>query len=142
MVHELRPSELEDRGLVGALRQRLNSVEKRAGIEFSIEAPQTLSLPGDLEQELYSLAQEALNNALRHSNAASVKLSLKERAGAIHLEVRDDGVGFDPGTLQSTGGMGVRGMEERASVLGGRLFVDSTPGAGTVVRVQIPAHKR
>jgi signal transduction histidine kinase len=142
MVHELRPSELEDRGLIGALRQRLNSVEKRAGIAFSIDAPASLALPGDLEQELYSLAQEALNNSLRHSNAASVKLSLQHRAGAIHLEVRDDGVGFDPGTLQTTGGVGVRGMEERAAALGGRLRVDSAPGAGTVVRVQIPTQKR
>ena len=138
MVHELRPSELENRGLVGALRQRLDSVEKRAGIEPSIDAPENLVMPDYLEQELYSLAQEALNNALRHSNAGSVHLRLQQRAEAFHLEVWDDGVGFDPATLQSTGGMGIRGMEERAHALGGRLLIDSAPGTGTRVRVQIP----
>ena len=138
MVHELRPSELENRGLVGALRQRLDSVEKRAGIEPSIHTPSNLVVPDYLEQELYSLAQEALNNALRHSNAASVHLGLQQIAGTIQLEVRDDGVGFDPATLQSTGGMGIRGMEERAHALGGRLSIDSAPDAGTCVRVQIP----
>ena len=138
MVHELRPSELENRGLVGALRRRLDSVEKRAGIEPSIHTPANLVVPDYLEQELYSLAQEALNNALRHSNAASVHLGLQQIAGTIQLEVRDDGVGFDPATLQSTGGMGIRGMEERAHSLGGRLSIDSAPGAGTRVWVQIP----
>jgi signal transduction histidine kinase len=141
MVHELRPSELENRGLIGALKQRLDSVEKRAGIEFSIDSPTSFVVPEDLEQELYSLAQEALNNALRHSNSRSVRLRLQQHAEVVQLEVRDDGVGFDTSTFQSTGGMGIRGMEERASALGGRLSVDSSPGAGTLVRVQIPIRK-
>jgi signal transduction histidine kinase len=141
MVYELRPSELEDRGLIGALRQRLTSVEKRAGIDFSIEAPASLILPDPLEQELYSLAQEALNNALRHGNARSVKVSLQHRQEGILMEVSDDGVGFDPGRLQSSGGLGIRGMEERVHALGGQLLVESVPGAGTRVRVEIPVAK-
>jgi signal transduction histidine kinase len=141
MVYELRPPELENRGLIGAMRQRLSSVEERAGIEALIEAPASLVLPEDLEPELYSLAQEALNNALRHGNARSVKLALQHVGEAIQLEVRDDGVGFDPGTLQTTGGMGIRGMEERAHALGGRLLVESAPGEGTLVRVQIPIRR-
>jgi signal transduction histidine kinase len=141
MVYELRPPELENRGLIGAMRQRLSSVEERAGIEALIEAPASLVLPEDLEPELYSLAQEALNNALRHGNARSVKLVLQHVGEAIQLEVRDDGVGFDPGTLQTTGGMGIRGMEERAHALGGRLLVESAPGEGTLVRVQIPIRR-
>jgi signal transduction histidine kinase len=123
------------------LRQRLDSVEKRAGIEFSFDAPANLVLPDNLEQELYNLAQEALNNALKHGNARSVKLSLQHRGEAIHLEVRDDGVGFYPSTLQTTGGMGIRGMEERALALGGRLLVESAPGEGTLVQVRIPTRK-
>jgi signal transduction histidine kinase len=142
MVYELRPSELENRGLIGALRQRLSSVEKRAGIEASIDAPADLVLPDYLEQELYSLTQEALNNALRHGNARSVKLRLRQRGEELQLDVRDDGVGFDPHTLRSTGGMGIRGMEERAHALGGRLLVDSAPGEGTLVRVGIPIPER
>jgi len=141
MVYELRPSELENRGLIGALRQRLSSVEKRSGIEASIDAPADLVLPDILEQELYSLAQEALNNALRHGNARKVKLRLQQRGEEIQLDVRDDGVGFDPGMLQSTGGMGIRGMEERAHAHGGRLHVDSAPGQGTLVRIGIPIPK-
>lgn len=141
MVYELRPSELENRGLIGALRQRLNSVEKRAGIEVSIDAPTTLVLPDILEQELYSLAREALNNALRHGKARSVKLTLHRRGGVIQLEVGDDGVGFDPKTLQTTGGLGIPGMEERARALGGQLLVESAPGEGTLVQVRIPTQK-
>jgi signal transduction histidine kinase len=138
MVYQLRPSELENRGLIGALTQRINNVEKRAGIEVSIAAPTNLVLPDHLEKELYSLAQEALNNALRHGNARSVKLGLHQREETIQLEVRDDGVGFDPSTLHTTGGMGIRGMEERAHALGGELLVESTRGEGTLVRVRIP----
>jgi len=141
MVYELRPSELESRGLIGALRQRLESVEKRAGIEVSIDAPANLVLPDYLEQELYSLAQEALNNALRHGKARSLRLSLHRRDEVIQLEVRDDGVGFEASRLQSTGGMGIRGMEERAHARGGGLLVESAPGQGTLVRVRIPTGK-
>jgi signal transduction histidine kinase len=141
MVYELRPSELENRGLIGALQQRLTSVEKRAGIEFSIEAPASIVLPEDLEPELYSIAQEAMNNALRHGNARSVELSVHHSGDRILLEVRDDGAGFDAGTLQSTGGMGIRGMRERAHTLGGQLQIDSAPGEGTRVRVEIPIQR-
>jgi signal transduction histidine kinase len=138
MVFELRPSELDEQGLIGALRQRLNMVEKRAGMDVQMETPPVLSLPKTLEQELYSLAQEALNNALRHANARSLLLRLRRHGAAVELVVQDDGGGFDPDTLPASGGVGIRGMNERVEKLGGRLVVESAPGQGTMVQVRIP----
>jgi signal transduction histidine kinase len=138
MVFELRPSELEQQGLIGALRQRLNTVEKRAGIAAQLDAPSALELPVMLEQELYSLAQEALNNALKHGKAGSVLLRLHEQSDVVELEVRDNGLGFDVDSLPSSGGMGIRGMRERTKKLGGRLIIESSPGQGSLVRVVVP----
>ncbi|UCF96355.1 MAG: HAMP domain-containing protein [Spirochaetaceae bacterium] len=137
MVYELRSSELEQKGLIGALKHRLDTVEKRAGIEVEIDAPASMRLPKLLEQELYSLAQEALNNALKHAKAASLRLRVHSRGDTVTLEVQDDGVGFDPSVLQSSGGVGIRGMKERVEKLGGRLEFESAPSRGTLVSVQV-----
>jgi signal transduction histidine kinase len=104
--------------------------------EFTCEGDQRLA--PDKEQELYRLAQEALNNVLKHAHAARVIMRLAVLDGAATLEIIDDGVGFEP-TLRAADGFGLPGMRERVERLGGRFSIESSPGAGTRVLVEVPA---
>jgi signal transduction histidine kinase len=94
-------------------------------------------LPTDVEEGLYRIAQEALNNALKHAQAKCIAVKLRQGAQAVTLEVNDDGIGFDPSTAREQRGLGLPGMEERATGLGGRLAVNSRPGEGTSVKVEV-----
>ena len=91
----------------------------------------------EAEQELYRVAQEALNNVLKHAHASRVAVRLDVAADRATLEVADDGVGFEP-SLRGGDGFGLPGMRERAQRLGGTLDIESAPGAGTRVRVEVP----
>ncbi len=137
LIFELRPSVLETEGLVGALQARLEAVEGRAGLktEFVVDGEGQLS--PEIEGGLYRIAQEALNNALKHAQAKSITLSLCQDERTVVLEVIDDGVGFDPSTAIEYGGLGLNGMLERAEELGVRLTLESSPGAGAIVRVEV-----
>ena len=137
LLFELRPPVLQEQGLAAALRARLQAVEARAGVvaEFACEGGQRL-VP-DTEQELYRLAQEALNNVLKHAHAARVTMRFAVLNGAATLEIADDGVGFEP-SLRAGDGFGLPGMRERVERLGGSFSIDSSPGAGTRVRVEVP----
>ncbi len=139
LVHELRPSVLEQEGLIGALQQRLDTVEGRSGIETRLLVDGVIDLPIPVEQELYRIAQEGLNNILRHAAATSVIVRLRAAESRIELELVDDGRGFDPDTANTYGGMGLTSMKERAERLGGKLRVTSAPGQGTRVSVSIEA---
>jgi signal transduction histidine kinase len=138
LIFELRPSILDSEGLTNALRARLEAVEERAGLEVELHLEEEMVLPTAVEEGLYRIAQEALNNALKHACARRVCVSLDHREGAIVLEIVDDGVGFDPSTAVEGGGLGLDGMIERAAQMGAELVLDSEPGAGTRVRVEIP----
>ncbi len=133
-VHQLRPTALTEEGLVAALHQRLAAVEGRSDVQARLLADEAIELPAPLEEALYHIALEALNNALRHAGAASVSVTLSRRNGGVVLEIMDDGCGFDPETLGGAG-MGLTTMRERAESIGGRLNVTSKPGAGTRVKV-------
>ena len=137
LLFELRPPLLHERGLAGALRARLQAVEGRSGLttEFVTEGEERL--PPNIEQELYRLAQEALNNVLKHAHATHVTVRMTIEHLRAMLEVADDGIGFEP-SLQGAGGLGLGGMRERVQRLGGTLRIDSSPGAGTAVRVEVP----
>jgi signal transduction histidine kinase len=137
MLHELRPPLLEEEGLIGALRQRLEAVEGRVGIDARVLAEEWIELPPSVEDGLYRIAQEALNNTLKHAQARSVWVRLRSRQEHVELEVADDGVGFDPATVIDGGGMGLASMRERAHKLGGTLTVSSSPGSGTRVKVAV-----
>jgi signal transduction histidine kinase len=137
LLFELRPPLLEEQGLTAALRARLQAVEARAGLEVAFECRGQERLAPDKEQELFRLAQEALNNVLKHAHARHVRVCLELAADRGVLEVADDGVGFEP-SLRGGDGFGLPGMRERAERLGGTLSVESSPGAGTRVRVQVP----
>ena len=137
LVYELRPLALESEGLKGALEQRLETVERRAGIQARVRVQGEVELAPELEEELYGIAHEALNNMLKHARASEVVLSVRVADGTVVLEVADDGLGFDPANIQDKGGLGLLGMQERADKIGGQLDIDSAPGEGTRVRVSV-----
>jgi signal transduction histidine kinase len=137
LVHELRPPDLEDVGLLGALRLRLGAVEKRAGVDARLVAGDVLDLPPQLEDCLYRIAIEALNNSLKHAAATEVVVSLQAAGDDVTLEIRDNGCGFDAGRMDEHGGVGLNSMRERAETRGGRLTIESAPGQGTKVQVRI-----
>jgi signal transduction histidine kinase len=136
LLFELRPPLLEERGLLGALQSRLSAVESRAGLVTELHGESAERLEPETEQELYRLAQEALNNVLKHAHARHVAVRLDVSSDRAILEVSDDGVGFEP-SLRNGGGFGLPGMRERVERLGGTLQIESAPGAGTCVRVEV-----
>lgn len=138
LIFELRPPLLEEEGLVGALQQRLDAVEKRSGVEAWLTVEGVVELPAGMEDELYRICQEALNNALKHAGAGTVLVSLRVDPGQVMLTIQDNGCGFDPDAARQSGGMGMESMQVRAGRLGGTVVFDSTPGEGTRVRVRIP----
>ena len=139
----LRPPELEEVGLALAVRAHVRSLKERLG--FTVEADLEevdafLSLSGKLA--VYRIVQEALSNARRHAGAGRTALRLRVDEGHVVAEVTDDGRGFDPTSrMEFDRGLGLVGMRERASMVGGRLVIESAPGAGTTVRAYIPLCK-
>jgi signal transduction histidine kinase len=141
LVYQLRPLVLKREGLVGALQHRLDAVEKRAGVDARLLIDGNVELPASAEEELYRIAQEALNNALKHAAPTSVTVRICADERGMVLEVADDGRGFDPGSISGEGGMGLVSMRERAEKLGGKLDVKSAPGEGTSVFVSLEVDK-
>ena len=153
LVYELRPLALRQAGLVGALQQRLDAVERRAGVDARLVViggdpgeRQEVELPADVEEALYRIAQEALNNALKHTQPSSVTVTLRIEgplaSRRVELEVADDGTGFDAvaipgGAGGGAGGIGVISMRERADKVGGTLTIHSAPGEGTTIKAVI-----
>ena len=137
LIFELRPLILQVSGLATALQARLEGVEGRVGLETEFRGDGVGRLPLDVEEGLYRIAQEALNNVLRHAHANHVLVSLQQIDRVVVLEVADDGIGFDPATVQEQRGFGLQGMEERAARIGGKLTVHSRPGAGTTIKVEV-----
>ena len=127
-------------GLGGALRTYLSDFTEREGIEatFSIEGEKRKGMA--MERELFRIAQEALNNVAKHSQATSASVSLIFNTGQVRLRIEDDGIGFD--TFQSRAGLGLQNIRERAEGLGGQLAVESVSGKGTKITVEIPLKER
>jgi signal transduction histidine kinase len=137
LVYELRPPVLKKEGLIRALRQRLEAVEGRSGVEARLAVDELGRLPQKVEHELYHITNEALNNALKHAAASSVAVYLREKNGLIELEVVDDGIGFDPEEVSKLGGMGLKTIRERVESLGGNLTIHSVPGEGSWIKVTV-----
>jgi signal transduction histidine kinase len=136
LLYELRPPELDRLGLPGALRYRLEAVEQRIGLEARFTVRYRVPVPAEVEEGLFWIAQEALNNVLKHANASKVFLSLISDSSQVNLEIRDNGQGFEL-NAQAVGGMGLVGMRERASKIGAALVLESEPGKGTRVKVKL-----
>ena len=137
LVYQLRPLALSEVGLVGALQHRLDAVERRAGVEARLVVEGQVELPATVEEELYRIAQEALNNALKHAAPTLVTVTIRADGEHVELEVADNGRGFDPQTVTNNAGIGLTSMHERAQKLGATLDVTSAPGEGTRVRVTL-----
>jgi signal transduction histidine kinase len=137
LIFELRPSALETDGFAAAVQARLDSVEIRTGIEAEVSIDEQIHLTPEMENDLYWIVQEALNNALKSAQAKKVSVSLSRESNQMILHIADDGVGFDPGISSTAGGLGLRSMHERAEKLGGKLQIEGQPGVGTVVRVEV-----
>jgi signal transduction histidine kinase len=141
---QLRPSVLDDLGLVPATDRLVAEFQRSHGIEVAFETNLRTGprLPAPLETALYRIAQEALTNVVRHARAQSVSVLLEARRGFVTLIVEDDGRGFDVASRLAEAGddrcLGVFGMRERATLLGGTLTIESTAGRGTTVFVEMP----
>jgi signal transduction histidine kinase len=132
----LRPSMLDDFGLVPALNWHAREMSKRTGLNVRVTAdPASGDLPDEHKTCIYRLVQEALNNAARHASARNLQVTVENGTDRVTFSVQDDGSGFDKTTVR---GLGLLGMEERVRRLGGRLQIDSRPGRGTTISAELP----
>jgi PAS domain S-box-containing protein len=138
MAFRLRPGVLDDLGLVDALEWYTTDFERRTEIACVFEHENVPRLNETVSTAAYRISQEALTNVARHADAGQVKVSLRSDNGFLMLAVTDDGQGFDALDLTESEGLGVAGMRERASLVGGELEVHSEPGEGTQVHLQVP----
>jgi len=142
LMHALRPSLLDDLGLRSAIREYAERLEER-GLSVRVhEIGAERRLPGEIETALYRVAQEALTNIARHSDASDVEVTVAFQEDHVIIEVIDDGKGFDPEVMTaddvSGRGLGLLGMRERIELCEGEIDIDSAPGEGTRVRAQVP----
>ena len=137
IIEELRPAALEGRGLAQALGEYAARWQNHTGIKIETRVTGERSLPLDVEQTLYRVAQESLSNVARHAAAASVSLSLDIAPSAVTLTLADDGRGFDPAAVAASS-LGLQSMKHRMSEVGGTLTVESAPDKGTRVIAQAP----
>jgi len=144
---ELRPSVLDDLGLLAGLRHHVGRFEHRfrLPVDLQVLGLEGHRLPPEAETALYRIVQEALTNVARHAQAHNVSVLLERRSSSVMLIVEDDGIGFDVTSVMGSRlhekNLGLYGMRERASLLGGTLTVESTPGTGTAVFVEIPLRR-
>ena len=137
LARQLRPTALDDLGLAAALSGHVAELGRQSGIAAGFESEGDFAdLPTDVQLVVYRVAQEALSNASRHSGAESIGVSLMRRDGDVELAVADDGRGFS--FEQSSGGLGLAGMRERALLVGGELQIESRPGVGTSIGLRVP----
>jgi signal transduction histidine kinase len=137
LAFDLRPSALDEFGLVAALRNLVTRHGERAGVHTLFTAtPPDVRAPAETETACFRIVQEALTNVARHALARHIEVTLTVQDVALEVTVTDDGVGFDVDRLRT--GLGLVGMAERAELSGGRLDIESAPGAGTTVRARFP----
>ncbi|MFE9628720.1 GAF domain-containing sensor histidine kinase [Streptomyces sp. NPDC006527] len=138
-VVELRPAALDEDGLVATLRTQIQVLDRAHSARVTFSSHGVRALPAAQEEALLRVAQEALHNALRHSGAEHVEVTLHKRGSDTLLRVTDDGSGFDPTTVRRAGRhLGLVSMRDRASGIGGSLTVESAPGKGTTIEMEAP----
>jgi signal transduction histidine kinase len=140
-LFQVQPLDVEREGLISVIHHRLAAVEGRADIKVTFYAGEKVTLDDSVSKEkevaMYFIAQEALNNALRHSSAKTVTITLKEGPRNVILQIQDDGCGFDSKKI-GRGGHGLRNMKERAALIDASLAVSSEPNKGTRVVITVP----
>jgi signal transduction histidine kinase len=136
---ELRPSALDDFGLVPAVERLTDTFREQSGLQVELEAQLGEErLPSLAETTLFRVIQEALTNIVKHADAQRVSILLQRKTGAVVAVVEDDGTGFDPAATPADA-LGLAGMRERVALAGGRLQVESASGAGTTLVAEVPA---
>jgi signal transduction histidine kinase len=142
MMLDLRPALLDELGLIAALRWYVAQVGDLWGREIAFEGGRMGRLPDHVEVAAFRIVQEAVGNAVRHAEASRISVRVFARERVLHLEIEDDGVGFDVGSVAARAGtgeaVGLMGMRERAELVGGVFRVDSSPGSGSVVTAELP----
>jgi len=141
LAHEIRPTVLDDLGLLPALNFLADGMSKRSGVAITVEGSTEGRLPTAVETTLYRNVQEALNNVIRHAQAGKVAVIVTREARAVRCSVRDDGVGFEVSTVTAAHGergLGHVGMRERLESLHGTLLITSIPGQGAELLMYIP----
>jgi two-component system, NarL family, sensor histidine kinase DegS len=140
-IFELRPMMLDDLGLVPTIRKYIDAFKEQTSLETSLTVTGTeRRLEPYLEVMIFRAIQELLGNAARHSQAAAVKLHIDMGSENVRVSVDDNGRGFDPEAARSGGSLGLKLIQERAEMLGGKLDVDSAPGKGARIVFSVPAH--
>lgn len=137
LLFELRLPVLEREGLAKALQHRLDAVEKRAGVDANLIVENVDRLPVLIEEGLFYMAHEALNNSLKHASATKMTVSLRAMVGVVELQVVDNGKGFDVRSASETGGMGLINLKDRAQKLKAQLEIASTPEKGTSIKIVV-----
>jgi signal transduction histidine kinase len=140
LASDLRPASLDHVGLVPALRQYTERLAERHHlvVDFSAIGLQEERLPPPIEITIYRIVQEALVNAVRHAQATHADVIIERRADHVRILIEDNGVGFEPTLALESGRLGLIGIRERAETLGGQLVIDSVPGTGTTLLVEVP----
>ena len=141
LIFELRPGALAEEGLVAAVTKQASALSAREGLVIEVDGPdERLPLSPEVQEQLYRLSQEALANVVKHARATSATVRIAAKDDTVSVEVSDDGRGFAPAAV-GPDHFGLRSMRDRVADLGGRLQVTSTPGRGTVLRVEVPAQR-
>jgi signal transduction histidine kinase len=139
LIFQLRPAAVESDGLAAALAKHVQVLRRVHRQDIDLGVTGEPRLRPDIDDEVFRIAQEALHNGLKHAAAGRLQLLLDEGERRLVLTVRDDGVGFDPGaTAHRSRRLGLTSMEERATALGGTLTIDSAPGKGTTIELEVP----
>ena len=137
LLYKLRPESLAAEGLVEALRRHVGSLGERHKISVALELGQEPALPLSTKHSIYRVVMEAVHNTVKHAQAGSLRISLREQADSLTLVVEDDGHGFDV-QKEYSGHLGFDSMRERIVSLGGELTLESRQNAGTVLRAILP----
>ena len=139
LSHQLHPTALQHTGLAVALQMACEEVARVTGLDVQVVADGELAdLPAEISLSLFRVTQEALNNAMRHAGARSIRVSLRRGEYDVILTISDDGRGFSPSSARGRSGLGLHSMVQRINLVGGAVTIESSPGAGTRIRAQVP----
>ena len=138
LVYKLHPPQLDQKGLVPAIESRLKKVEERVGIKYILNSNISSKIPPAIEEEMYWIALEALNNILKHSEADEVIVTVNEERNNIIMKIEDHGIGFDiVEKLNAEGNIGLKSMRDRANLINASLELKSEPGQGTIITLEV-----
>jgi signal transduction histidine kinase len=140
LARQLRPSVLDDLGLAAALQRYVADCRARSKltIDLALIGLDNVRLMPVVETALYRIVQEALTNVIRHAHATTASVVIERRSDRVRAIIEDDGCGFDPDNIHGDGHLGLNGIRERAELLNGQLIIESAPGHGTTLYVEIP----